>query len=69
MTDRNNLVLHLMLAGIVATFAARLISKESLYDRLKIQYLSEIEAEGDDDNPSITKAIKKRFRWRNKKKQ
>jgi len=42
MTDRNNLILHLMLAAIVANFVSVLVDKHSLYDRLKLQYLDEI---------------------------
>ncbi len=42
MTDRNNLILHLMLAAIVANFVSVLIDRHSLYDYLKQQYLEEI---------------------------
>ena len=42
MTDRNNLILHLMLAGIVASFVAVLIDRRSLYDHIKHLYLKQI---------------------------
>lgn len=42
MTDRNNLILHLMIAGIVASFVSAIIDRRSLYDHLKQQYLAEI---------------------------
>src|SRR5208337_5279950 len=45
MTDRNNLILHLMIAGIVASFVATIVDRRSLYDHLKHQYLNEILAE------------------------
>jgi H+/Cl- antiporter ClcA len=47
MTDRNNLILHLMLAALIANFVSVLIDKHSLYDRLKEQYLHEILDEED----------------------
>jgi len=42
MTDRNNLILHLMIAGIVANFVSVIIDRQSIYDHLKHQYLAEI---------------------------
>ncbi len=42
MTDRNNLILHLMIAGIVASFVSVIIDRQSIYDHLKHQYLNEI---------------------------
>ncbi len=45
MTDRHNLIFYLMLAGMVASMASLLIDKHSLYDRLKVRYLKEIEME------------------------
>jgi len=42
MTDRNNLILHLMLAALIANFVSVIVDKHSLYDRLKHQYLEEI---------------------------
>jgi H+/Cl- antiporter ClcA len=43
MTDRHNLIFYLMLAGMVASMVALLVDKHSLYDRLKVRYLREIE--------------------------
>ncbi|HSZ32102.1 MAG TPA: chloride channel protein, partial [Puia sp.] len=45
MTDRHNLIFYLMLAGIVASMVSLLVDKHSLYDRLKVRYLREIERE------------------------
>lgn len=42
MTERNNLILHLMLAGIVASFVSNLIDKNSIYDHIKEQYLKDV---------------------------
>ncbi len=39
MTDRHSVIFHLMLAALIANFAALLISKHSLYEELKKQYL------------------------------
>lgn len=38
MTDRHNVIFHLMLAGMVASLVAMLIDKHSFYDHLKVQY-------------------------------
>jgi H+/Cl- antiporter ClcA len=45
MTDRHNVIFHLMLAGMVASLAALLVDKHSFYDHLKYQYLREIVGE------------------------
>jgi H+/Cl- antiporter ClcA len=45
MTDRNNLILHLMLASIIANIIAKIIDKHSLYEYLKVQYLREVNLE------------------------
>jgi H+/Cl- antiporter ClcA len=45
MTDRHNLIFYLMLAGMFAGMVSLLIDRHSLYDRLKIRYLREIEKE------------------------
>ncbi len=42
MTDRHSLILQLMLAGIIANIAARLINRRSFYDYLKHDYLAEL---------------------------
>lgn len=44
MTDRNNLILHLMLAGLVASYVSLIIDKHSFYDHLKHTYLKEVES-------------------------
>jgi H+/Cl- antiporter ClcA len=42
MTNRHNVIFHLILAGMLASVAAILIDKHSLYDRLKVQYITAI---------------------------
>jgi H+/Cl- antiporter ClcA len=42
MTDRHNVIFHLMLAGMVASLVAMLIDKHSFYDHLKYQYTREL---------------------------
>jgi H+/Cl- antiporter ClcA len=42
MTDRNNLIFHLMLAGMIASIIATIVDKHSLYDHLKNQYVHEL---------------------------
>jgi H+/Cl- antiporter ClcA len=42
MTDRHNVIFHLILAGMVASLVAILIDKHSLYDHLKHQYVAEL---------------------------
>ena len=42
MTDRNNLIFHLMLAGLVANIASLLVDKHSLYHHLKTQYVHDL---------------------------
>ena len=45
MTDRHNVIFHLMLAGLLATLSAYLIDRRSFYDHLKQQYLHEVNLE------------------------
>lgn len=45
MTDRHNVIFHLMLAGMVAGLVSLLIDKHSFYDHLKVQYMEEINRE------------------------
>ena len=47
MTDRHNVIFHLMLAGMVAGLAAMVIDRHSFYDHLKYQYLREVVGEED----------------------
>ena len=42
MTDRHNVIFHLMLAGMVASLVAIIIDKHSFYDHLKHQYMREL---------------------------
>jgi len=42
MTDRHNVIFHLMLAGMAASLAAMLVDKHSFYDHLKYQYVHEL---------------------------
>jgi H+/Cl- antiporter ClcA len=42
MTDRHNVIFHLMLAGMISSLVAILIDKHSFYDHLKYQYLREV---------------------------
>lgn len=41
MTDRHNVIFHLMIAGLLSNLGALLIEKKSLYERLKEDYLAE----------------------------
>lgn len=43
MTNRHNVIFHLILAGMIASLVAVLIDKHSLYDHLKVQYIKELE--------------------------
>lgn len=45
MTDRHNVIFHLILAGMIASLIAILIDKHSLYHRLKIQYIKDLNSE------------------------
>ena len=44
MTDRHNVIFHLMLAGMIASIIAIVIDKHSLYDHLKFQYLHDVKS-------------------------
>lgn len=45
MTNRHNVIFHLILAGMIASLVSVLIDKHSLYDHLKVQYMKELEEE------------------------
>ncbi|MGZ3821135.1 MAG: chloride channel protein, partial [Mucilaginibacter sp.] len=45
MTDRHNVIFHLILAGMVASLVSKLIDKHSFYDHLKIQYIRDLNEE------------------------
>lgn len=42
MTDRHSLIFHLMLAGMVSSLLSILVSRHSLYDVIKVNFLAEI---------------------------
>jgi H+/Cl- antiporter ClcA len=42
MTDRHNVIFHLILAGMVASLIAIMIDKHSFYDHLKLQYVKDL---------------------------
>jgi H+/Cl- antiporter ClcA len=42
MTDRHNVIFHLMLAGMVSSFIALLVDRHSFYDHLKVQYIKDL---------------------------
>jgi H+/Cl- antiporter ClcA len=42
MTNRHNVIFHLILAGMIASLVSLLIDKESLYERLKKQYIKDL---------------------------
>lgn len=42
MTDRHSLIFHLMLAGMVSSIASIIVSRHSLYDVLKVNFLTEL---------------------------
>ena len=50
MTDRHNVIFHLMLAGMTASLVAMLVDKHSFYDHLKYQYMHELIKEDGDTN-------------------
>jgi H+/Cl- antiporter ClcA len=43
MTDRHNVIFHLMLAGLVASLASLLVDKHSFYDHLAKEYIHELD--------------------------
>ncbi|HEY5326906.1 MAG TPA: chloride channel protein, partial [Mucilaginibacter sp.] len=42
MTNRHNVIFHLILAGMIASLVSILIDKHSLYDHLKVQYIKDL---------------------------
>jgi H+/Cl- antiporter ClcA len=51
MTDRHNVIFHLMLAGMVSSLVAMPVDRRSFYDHLKYQYLREV-VEEDEQLPA-----------------
>ena len=45
MTDRHNVIFHLILAGMIASLMGILVDKHSFYDHLKHQYIRDLEEE------------------------
>jgi hypothetical protein len=43
MTDRHNLIFHLMLATMVASIVSFVIDRHSLYDHLKLGYMRDLD--------------------------
>jgi Chloride channel protein EriC len=43
MTDRHNVIFHLMLAGMLSSLVSLAIDRRSFYDHLKVQYLKEVD--------------------------
>jgi H+/Cl- antiporter ClcA len=50
MTDRHNVIFHLILAGMIASMVSILIDKHSLYDHLKVQYIRDLNEEEQIEN-------------------
>ena len=42
MTNRHNVIFHLILAGMIASLVSILVDKHSLYDHLKVQYIRDL---------------------------
>jgi H+/Cl- antiporter ClcA len=55
MTDRNNVIFHLILAGMVASMVSMLIDKHSFYDHLKVQYIRDLNEEEQLENAQRNK--------------
>ncbi|WP_315817739.1 chloride channel protein [Paraflavitalea speifideaquila] len=54
MTDRHNVIFHLMLAGMVASLVSFLIDRHSFYDHLKTMYKKElVHQEQPTDSPGL----------------
>jgi len=55
MTDRHNVIFHLILAGMIASMVSMLIDKHSFYDHLKVQYIRNLnDEEKQEESASIT---------------
>ena len=48
MTDRHNVIFHLMIAGLIASLVSMVVDKHSLYDHLKVQNLHDLYHEEDE---------------------
>ncbi|HVU94240.1 MAG TPA: chloride channel protein [Puia sp.] len=58
MTDRHNVIFHLMLAGMIASLISMLVDKHSLYDHLKYQYVHAVVHEHEDAGKELTVSVK-----------
>jgi len=56
MTDRHNVIFHLMLAGMLASLVSLLIDRHSFYDHLKYQYIHDLHHEAIPEEPVTTAA-------------
>jgi H+/Cl- antiporter ClcA len=56
MTNRHNVIFHLILAGMIASLVAVLIDKHSLYDHLKVQYIKDLNTA---DETELTEQVEK----------
>lgn len=45
MTDRHSVIFHLMLAAMISSLVSRIVDRRSIYDRLKVQYIHELNRE------------------------
>ncbi|HEY4195032.1 MAG TPA: chloride channel protein [Mucilaginibacter sp.] len=57
MTDRHNVIFHLILAGMIASLVSILIDKHSLYDHLKVQYIKDLNEEEKNENDLKIKEV------------
>ena len=57
MTDRHNLIFHLMLASMVASIVAIIVDRHSLYDHLKVDYIHDLHHEDEEVKPHIAPDI------------
>jgi len=57
MTDRHNVIFHLMLAGMIAGLVSMLVDKHSLYDHLKYRYLRAVLKEDEATTPGYQEAV------------
>jgi H+/Cl- antiporter ClcA len=55
MTDRHNVIFHLMLSGMIASLVSLVIDKHSFYDHLKYFYLHELNKEEIEENKTPDK--------------
>jgi H+/Cl- antiporter ClcA len=51
MTDRHNVIFHLLLAGLSANLIALAVDRHSLYDHLKFQYIRDLRKEEQSPEP------------------